>query len=153
MTCHFAQVDSEFSDLARRANSLALTTPRLCQTKMRSRPSYQNMFWISTEMKSDKLVNTPKLNSSFMTALELWQRQNSTTIMMGIFALRSDIAENMVTGKAHNLSCKRNSQYTSPKIQNEIINVCNHLVLCDQNTRLIGPNFFSVQADETTDAC
>ena len=31
-----------------------------------------------------------------MTVLGLWQRQNSTT-MMGIFALRSDIAENMAT--------------------------------------------------------
>ena len=42
-------------------------------------------------MKSDKLVDTPELNSSFMTVLELWQQQNST-IMTGTFALCSDFS-------------------------------------------------------------
>ena len=46
-------------------------------------------------MKSDKLVDTPELNSSLMTVLIFWQRQNST-IRMGIFALCSDVAENTV---------------------------------------------------------
>ena len=70
----------------------------------------QIRYWISKEMKSDKLVNTPELNSNFITVLGLRQRQNST-IMMGIFVLYSDIAENMIKSlKTHILSRGCNSQ-------------------------------------------
>ena len=50
----------------------------------------------------------------------------------------------------HILSCEHNSQYTSTRIQSEIINACNDLILEGLiDSILFDLVFFSVVADET----
>ena len=49
------------------------------------------------------------------------------------------------------LSAGRNSQYISPRMQNEIISICNDLILKRLVDSINRSRFFSVLADETTD--
>ena len=49
------------------------------------------------------------------------------------------------------LSAGRNSQYISPRMQNEIISICNDLILKRLVDSINRSKFFSVLADETTD--
>ena len=78
-------------------------------------------------MKSDKLLDPPELNSSLMAVLGLRQRPNST-IMMGIFALHSDIAENAIAPLTRT-SCLMDATLN---IQvHEITNARNDLILSD----------------------
>ena len=99
-------------------------------------------------MKSETLI---ELNSSFTTVLGLWQRQNSI-IMMGIFALRFDIAESTVTLKDLHLVLQTQlSIYKSKdsKWNHKCMKRLGIMRLVDSRNRF---RFFSVLADEITDA-
>ena len=54
MTSHLAHVDS---DIARRATVKLYLLHDSARQRCAVNPSYQSVFWISKEMKSDKLVN------------------------------------------------------------------------------------------------
>jgi len=47
--------------------------------------------------------------------------------------------------------CKRNAQYISPKIQNEIVNICNNLILYKIVKKINSSKSFCVLDDETAD--
>ncbi len=65
--------------------------------------------------------------------------------------LRYRVSSGETVLKAHLESESKNVFYLSPKVQNEIITACNHIMLCKLKAMINSAECFTVLADETAD--
>nr|CAI5837411.1 unnamed protein product [Callosobruchus analis] len=76
-------------------------------------------------------------------------KQADEGVLLDLLKLRIDSGDNKL--KSHFEKCRRNAIYTSPRIQNELINLCGEVIQENVISEVRKTMAYSILADETAD--
>nr|CAI5870432.1 unnamed protein product [Callosobruchus analis] len=103
-------------------------------------------------VKGDIFLNTSLTEAYCMAIVEAASaggKQADEGVLLDLLKLRIDSGDNKL--KSHFEKCRRNAIYTSPRIQNELINLCGEVIQENVISEVRKTMAYSILADETAD--